>query len=170
MYTVYMYIVNAYIYICSLVIFCLLPCTVACHVTRVSLFRMTLCNDVHVTIKHIDFDLTVSNHSHAPPVSSPLFPFNPMKVNNGGVRLSTEQAWFCSMNPDPVYSCCTVRQQPLPPVSSLRKQGLDFVFSVLPVGSLVSAKIRGYPWYVCVYSALYSQFMNHQSKISLKGL
>jgi len=33
-----------------------LLCTVACHVTRVSLFRTALCCDQHVTIKPFDFD------------------------------------------------------------------------------------------------------------------
>jgi len=40
--------INVFLYL-----FCLLYLrTVACHVTRMSLFRMALCCDVHVTIKH----------------------------------------------------------------------------------------------------------------------
>jgi len=31
---------------------------VACLFTRVSMFRTALCYDLHVTIKHVDFDLT----------------------------------------------------------------------------------------------------------------
>uniref|UniRef100_A0A8C5A1K3 Zinc finger CW-type and PWWP domain containing 2 n=1 Tax=Gadus morhua TaxID=8049 RepID=A0A8C5A1K3_GADMO len=74
------------------------------------------------------------------------------QVSDVGVRLSTEQSWFCSMNPDPVYSSCAAPQQLLPSVSLLKKHGLDYVYSQIPVGSLVSAKIRGWPWWPAVLS------------------
>jgi len=66
----YVYIFNAYLFLlcyvfvmlCLFVMYAMLFFayflrTVACHVTRVSLFRMALCCDVHVTIKHFQFCL-----------------------------------------------------------------------------------------------------------------
>ncbi|KAJ3598094.1 hypothetical protein NHX12_001608 [Muraenolepis orangiensis] len=72
------------------------------------------------------------------------------QVTSGGVSLSTEQPWFCRMNPDPPFSSCSVAQQRLPSASSLKKHSLGFVFSQLPVGSLVSAKMRGWPWWPAI--------------------
>jgi len=55
--TVYLqYIYNIIFSCCYFVAYFLR--TVACHVTRVSLSGTALCCDVHVTIKHFDFDFT----------------------------------------------------------------------------------------------------------------
>ena len=62
------------------------------------------------------------------------------------MRLISEQPWFCSMNPDPAFGSCVEPQQLQPSSVLLRKHGLDYVYSQIPVGSLVSVKIRGWPW------------------------
>jgi hypothetical protein len=73
------------------------------------------------------------------------------------------------MNPDPLFSHCSIPQGPFPNNSQFKEHGLKVVYSGLPVGSLVLVKACNWPWYGMVGSRyLCARFQD--SDQGLKGL
>ncbi|KAG5856859.1 hypothetical protein ANANG_G00012380 [Anguilla anguilla] len=63
-----------------------------------------------------------------------------------------DRPWYCHMDQDPSYGQCSVPQGPLPKPSQLQQFGLKFIYSKLPVGSLVMVKAGRWPWWPAVLS------------------
>uniref|UniRef100_A0A674AMF5 CW-type domain-containing protein n=1 Tax=Salmo trutta TaxID=8032 RepID=A0A674AMF5_SALTR len=55
------------------------------------------------------------------------------------------KSWHCHMNPDPLFSHCSIPQGPFPKSSQSKEHGLKVVYSLLPVGSLVLVKACNWP-------------------------
>ncbi|XP_021063500.1 zinc finger CW-type PWWP domain protein 2 [Mus pahari] len=53
--------------------------------------------------------------------------------------------WYCFMNADPSYSNCSVSEEDFPEESQFLESGYKFVYSQLPLGSLVLVKLRNWP-------------------------
>ncbi|KAG9334644.1 hypothetical protein JZ751_007361 [Albula glossodonta] len=69
-----------------------------------------------------------------------------------GSGFDPSQPWYCHMNPNPLFSHCSVPQCPFPKISQLKEHGLKVVYSQLPVGSLVMVKAGKWPWWPAVLS------------------
>uniref|UniRef100_A0A8C7MIB5 CW-type domain-containing protein n=1 Tax=Oncorhynchus kisutch TaxID=8019 RepID=A0A8C7MIB5_ONCKI len=67
-------------------------------------------------------------------------------------ELDHGKSWHCHMNPDPLFSHCSIPQGPFPNNSQFKEHGLKVVYSGLPVGSLVLVKACNWPWYGMVGS------------------
>ncbi|XP_060137038.1 zinc finger CW-type PWWP domain protein 2 [Zootoca vivipara] len=59
-------------------------------------------------------------------------------------HIAPNEPWYCYMNPDPWFNNCSVSEEHFPGESQFQKHGLKYVYSKLPLGSLVLVKI--YPW------------------------
>ncbi|XP_061442398.1 zinc finger CW-type PWWP domain protein 2 isoform X2 [Rhineura floridana] len=53
--------------------------------------------------------------------------------------------WYCYMNPDPWFNKCSVSEEHFPEESQFQKHGLKYVYSKLPLGSLVLVKMHTWP-------------------------
>ncbi|XP_054846816.1 zinc finger CW-type PWWP domain protein 2 [Eublepharis macularius] len=53
--------------------------------------------------------------------------------------------WYCDMNADPWFNKCSDPEESFPDASQFRKHGLKYVYSKLPLGSLVLVKMHGWP-------------------------
>ncbi|XP_072880736.1 zinc finger CW-type PWWP domain protein 2-like [Hemitrygon akajei] len=53
--------------------------------------------------------------------------------------------WYCDMNSDSSFNCCSVLEESFPKKSVFHQRGLKLVYSQLPVGSLVLTKMPGWP-------------------------
>ncbi|XP_029602878.1 zinc finger CW-type PWWP domain protein 2 [Salmo trutta] len=62
------------------------------------------------------------------------------------------KSWHCHMNPDPLFSHCSIPQGPFPKSSQSKEHGLKVVYSLLPVGSLVLVKACNWPWWPAILS------------------
>ncbi|KAL0963337.1 hypothetical protein UPYG_G00304900 [Umbra pygmaea] len=62
-----------------------------------------------------------------------------------GADLDQDKPWFCNMNPDTLFSHCSVPQGAFPNESHLQKHGLKMVYSLMPVGSFVLVNARCWP-------------------------
>ncbi|XP_049622433.1 zinc finger CW-type PWWP domain protein 2 [Suncus etruscus] len=60
-------------------------------------------------------------------------------------KVDHDEPWFCYMNTDSRYNKCSISEEEFPDVSQLHQSGLKFVYSELPVGSLVLAKLKNLP-------------------------
>ncbi|KAK1172292.1 hypothetical protein AOXY_G4828 [Acipenser oxyrinchus oxyrinchus] len=65
--------------------------------------------------------------------------------HNDTIDLDRKKPWYCHMNQDPFYSHCSVPEEKFPNEADLREHGLKFVYSKLPVGSLVMIKASKWP-------------------------
>lgn len=74
------------------------------------------------------------------------------KGDEAVAELDHGKSWHCHMNPDPLFSHCSIPQGPFPKNSQLKEHGLKVVYSLLPVGSLVLVKACNWPWYGMVGS------------------
>ncbi|XP_010891040.2 zinc finger CW-type PWWP domain protein 2 isoform X2 [Esox lucius] len=73
-----------------------------------------------------------------------------VKIDKASAELDQDKPWFCHMNPDPLFSHCSVPQGPFPKESLFKEKGLKMVYSLLPVGSLVLAKAGKWPWWPAI--------------------
>ncbi|KAJ8013381.1 hypothetical protein DPEC_G00052680 [Dallia pectoralis] len=73
-------------------------------------------------------------------------------VLEAGAELDQDKPWFCHMNPDPLFSHCSIPQMPFPTESQFSEKHLKIVYSLLPVGSLVLAKACKWPWWPAILS------------------
>nr|XP_044992243.1 zinc finger CW-type PWWP domain protein 2 [Jaculus jaculus] len=53
--------------------------------------------------------------------------------------------WYCFMSSDTRYNECSMSEEGFPEASELDQRGLKFVYSQLPLGSLVLVKLRNWP-------------------------
>ncbi|XP_072431028.1 zinc finger CW-type PWWP domain protein 2-like [Chiloscyllium punctatum] len=66
-------------------------------------------------------------------------------TNNDATLVDLSKPWYCHMNSDSWFNCCTVPEEGYPEESVFHKCGLKFVYSQLPLGSLVLGKVSGWP-------------------------
>uniref|UniRef100_A0A4W3GBP1 CW-type domain-containing protein n=1 Tax=Callorhinchus milii TaxID=7868 RepID=A0A4W3GBP1_CALMI len=59
--------------------------------------------------------------------------------------VDSNKPWYCNMNPNSSFSSCSVAEERYPEESAFHKYGLKLVYSQLPLGSLVLAKMSGWP-------------------------
>ncbi|XP_021028565.1 zinc finger CW-type PWWP domain protein 2 isoform X1 [Mus caroli] len=59
--------------------------------------------------------------------------------------VNPSEPWYCFMNTDPSYSSCSVSEEDFPEESQFLENGYKFVYSQLPLGSLVLVKLRNWP-------------------------
>ena len=52
----------------------------------------------------------------------------------------SEKPWYCWFNPDNKFNRCTVEEEKLK-----KPKDIKFVYSLLPVGQVVMARMSGYP-------------------------
>ena len=57
--------------------------------------------------------------------------------------------WVCAMNPDSTRTACTASQE-----TCDSQEDFDVVYTPFVPGSLVWAKVPGYPWYVIAITKL----------------
>ncbi|XP_025028847.1 zinc finger CW-type PWWP domain protein 2 [Python bivittatus] len=60
-------------------------------------------------------------------------------------NIDSSTPWYCYMNVDPRFNKCSVAEEYFPEESQFRKHGLKYVYSKLPLGSLVLAKMKTWP-------------------------
>ncbi|KAM6451661.1 zinc finger CW-type PWWP domain protein 2 [Liasis olivaceus] len=60
-------------------------------------------------------------------------------------NIDSSTPWYCYMNVDPQFNKCSVAEEYFPEESQFRKHGLKYVYSKLPLGSLVLAKMKTWP-------------------------
>ncbi|XP_062983615.1 zinc finger CW-type PWWP domain protein 2 [Elgaria multicarinata webbii] len=53
--------------------------------------------------------------------------------------------WYCYMNTNPQFNKCSVSEEYFPVESQFQKHGLKYVYSKLPLGSLVLVKMQTWP-------------------------
>ncbi|XP_048464530.1 zinc finger CW-type PWWP domain protein 2-like [Rhincodon typus] len=66
-------------------------------------------------------------------------------TNNDAALVDSSKPWYCHMNSDSWFNCCSVPEERYPEESVFHKCGQKFVYSQLPLGSLVLAKVSGWP-------------------------
>lgn len=59
--------------------------------------------------------------------------------------VDSSKPWYCHMNNDTWFNCCSVPEESYPEESVFHQCGLKLVYSQLPVGTLVLAKMSGWP-------------------------
>ncbi|XP_041707643.1 zinc finger CW-type PWWP domain protein 2 homolog isoform X2 [Coregonus clupeaformis] len=74
------------------------------------------------------------------------------KGDEARAELDHGKPWYCHMNPDPLFSHCSIPQGPFPNNSQFKEHGLKVVCSLLPVGSLVLVKACKWPWWPAILS------------------
>ncbi|KAM6169242.1 zinc finger CW-type PWWP domain protein 2 [Rhynchocyon petersi] len=60
-------------------------------------------------------------------------------------RVDHSEPWYCFMNTDLRYNRCSVSEEDFPEEYEFHRSGLKFVYSQLPLGSLVVVKLRSWP-------------------------
>ncbi|XP_054991068.1 zinc finger CW-type PWWP domain protein 2 [Sorex araneus] len=60
-------------------------------------------------------------------------------------KIDHDEPWYCFMNTDSRYSKCSVSEEEFPEESQLNQSGLKFVYSQLPLGSLVLVNLQNWP-------------------------
>uniref|UniRef100_A0A8C2V169 Zinc finger CW-type and PWWP domain containing 2 n=1 Tax=Chinchilla lanigera TaxID=34839 RepID=A0A8C2V169_CHILA len=65
--------------------------------------------------------------------------------SENAARVDHNEPWYCFMNTDSRYNKCSIPEEDFPEESQLYENGLKFVYSQLPLGSLVMVKLRHWP-------------------------
>ncbi|XP_004704093.2 zinc finger CW-type PWWP domain protein 2 [Echinops telfairi] len=60
-------------------------------------------------------------------------------------KVDHSEPWYCFMNTDSRYNKCSVSEEDFPEESQLHQNGFRIVYSQLPLGSLVLAKLCNWP-------------------------
>ncbi|XP_051872937.1 zinc finger CW-type PWWP domain protein 2-like [Pristis pectinata] len=66
-------------------------------------------------------------------------------TNEDAACVDSSKPWYCDMNSDSWFNCCSVPEESYPEESAFHQYGLKLVYSQLPVGSLVLTKMPGWP-------------------------
>ncbi|XP_048366638.1 zinc finger CW-type PWWP domain protein 2 [Sphaerodactylus townsendi] len=65
--------------------------------------------------------------------------------SDDAAQVDPSAPWYCWMNADPRFNNCSDPEERFPEASQVRKHGLKYVYSKLPLGSLVLVKMQGWP-------------------------
>ncbi|XP_053120764.1 zinc finger CW-type PWWP domain protein 2 isoform X3 [Hemicordylus capensis] len=65
--------------------------------------------------------------------------------NDDRAQVDLNAPWYCYMNTDPSFNKCSVSEEDFPEESQFLKHGLKYVYSKLPLGSLVLVKMWTWP-------------------------
>ncbi|XP_028607204.2 zinc finger CW-type PWWP domain protein 2 [Podarcis muralis] len=65
--------------------------------------------------------------------------------HDDATHIAPNEPWYCYMNPDPWFNNCSVSEEHFPGESQFQKHGLKYVYSKLPLGSLVLVKMYRWP-------------------------
>lgn len=65
--------------------------------------------------------------------------------SDDAAQVDPSEPWYCYMNADPWFNKCSDSEECFPEASQFRKQGLKYVYSMLPLGSLVLTKMHRWP-------------------------
>ncbi|XP_044275082.1 zinc finger CW-type PWWP domain protein 2 [Varanus komodoensis] len=65
--------------------------------------------------------------------------------HDNATYVDPNEPWYCYMNSDPQFNKCSVSEQYFPKESQFQKHGLKYVYSELPLGSLVLVKTQTWP-------------------------
>ncbi|XP_072507228.1 zinc finger CW-type PWWP domain protein 2 isoform X2 [Notamacropus eugenii] len=60
-------------------------------------------------------------------------------------QVDRDEPWFCFMNTDPNHNTCSASEESFPEESHVLKNGFKYVYSQLPIGSLVLVKLGNWP-------------------------
>ncbi|XP_029139122.1 zinc finger CW-type PWWP domain protein 2 [Protobothrops mucrosquamatus] len=60
-------------------------------------------------------------------------------------NIDSNTPWYCYMNIDPEFNKCSVAEEYFPKESQFQNHGLKYIYSKLPLGSLVLAKMKTWP-------------------------
>ncbi|XP_072139088.1 zinc finger CW-type PWWP domain protein 2-like [Mobula birostris] len=66
-------------------------------------------------------------------------------TKEGAACVDLSLPWYCDMNSDSSFNCCSVLEESFPKKNVFHQHGLKLVYSQLPVGSLVITKVPGWP-------------------------
>lgn len=65
--------------------------------------------------------------------------------NDDAAQVDLSAPWYCYMNTDPWFNKCSVSEEYFPKASQFQKHGLKYIYSELPLGSLVLVKLHKWP-------------------------
>ncbi|KAJ7322501.1 hypothetical protein JRQ81_018788 [Phrynocephalus forsythii] len=65
--------------------------------------------------------------------------------HDAAAHVDPNAPWYCSMNADPQFNKCSVSEEDFPGESEFRKQGLKYIYSKFPLGSVILAKMQSWP-------------------------
>ncbi|XP_034615275.1 zinc finger CW-type PWWP domain protein 2 [Trachemys scripta elegans] len=65
--------------------------------------------------------------------------------SDDAAQVDHSEPWYCYMNTDPWFNNCSVSEEYFPEESEFNKNGFKYVYSELPIGSLVLVKMRNWP-------------------------
>uniref|UniRef100_A0A452IQT0 Zinc finger CW-type and PWWP domain containing 2 n=1 Tax=Gopherus agassizii TaxID=38772 RepID=A0A452IQT0_9SAUR len=65
--------------------------------------------------------------------------------SDDAAQVDHSEPWYCYMNTDPWFNNCSVSEEYFPEESEFNKNGFKYVYSELPIGSLVLVKMRSWP-------------------------
>ncbi|CAM4518675.1 unnamed protein product [Caretta caretta] len=65
--------------------------------------------------------------------------------SDDAAQVDHSEPWYCYMNTDPWFNNCSVSEEYFPEESEFNKKGFKYVYSELPIGSLVLVKMRSWP-------------------------
>ncbi|XP_060036442.1 zinc finger CW-type PWWP domain protein 2 isoform X1 [Erinaceus europaeus] len=60
-------------------------------------------------------------------------------------KVDHNEPWYCFMNTDARYNTCSISEEDFPEESQFHQNGFKFVYSQLPVGSLVLVRLQNWP-------------------------
>lgn len=62
------------------------------------------------------------------------------KISTEEAKNLKDSAWYCWLNRDPRYNTCSAEEQ-----KAKKPKHMKFIYSLLPLGEVVMAKLSGYP-------------------------
>uniref|UniRef100_A0A8D0HPP1 Zinc finger CW-type and PWWP domain containing 2 n=1 Tax=Sphenodon punctatus TaxID=8508 RepID=A0A8D0HPP1_SPHPU len=65
--------------------------------------------------------------------------------SDDAAQVNPYEPWYCYMNTDPWFNNCSTSEEHFPEESQFRKNGFKYVYSELPLGSLVLARTCNWP-------------------------
>lgn len=65
--------------------------------------------------------------------------------NDDAAQVDLSAPWYCYMNTDLWFNKCSVSEEYFPEASQFQKRGLKYIYSKLPLGSLVLVKLHKWP-------------------------
>uniref|UniRef100_A0A8C0GIV7 CW-type domain-containing protein n=1 Tax=Chelonoidis abingdonii TaxID=106734 RepID=A0A8C0GIV7_CHEAB len=65
--------------------------------------------------------------------------------SDDAAQVDHSEPWYCYMNTDPWFNNCSVSEEYFPEESEFNKNGFKYIYSELPIGSLVLVKMRSWP-------------------------
>ncbi|XP_015271040.1 PREDICTED: zinc finger CW-type PWWP domain protein 2, partial [Gekko japonicus] len=65
--------------------------------------------------------------------------------SDDAAQVDSSAPWYCYMNADPWFNKCSDSEECFPETAQFQKYGLKYVYSKLPLGSLVLVKMHGWP-------------------------